>query len=242
MLKIVIIDDEKNVRIVIKKLLTFIKMAYEVVGEAPSVIEGKEIIEKTNPDIVLLDIKLDDGTGFDLLKQLSKIDFKLIFITAYNEYAIKAFKFSALDYILKPIDPTELKEAIEKAKDAIDTKNELDLLLQNMENNKNAAFDKLVIKTTQKTYFIKTDEILYFQSDGSYTKVITQDYKVLASKNLKYFQEILPKDQFIRPHQSYLINKLRTSGLKNNAILLDNGVEIPISVRRKSEIIKLLDM
>lgn len=241
MLKIVIIDDEKNVRIVIKKLLTFIEMEYEVVGEAPSVLEGKEVILKTKPDIVLLDIKLEDGTGFDLLKQLSEIDFKLIFITAYNEYAIKAFKFSALDYILKPIDPTELKEAVEKAKNAIDTKNELDLLLQNMEDNKNAEFEKLVIKTTQKTYFIKIDEILYFQSDGSYTKVITQDYNVLASKNLKYFQEILSKEQFIRPHQSYLINKAQTSGLKGNAIILNNGVEIPISVRRKAEIIKLLE-
>jgi len=239
MLKIVIVDDEKNVRIVIKKLLTFTGIAYKVVGEAPAIAKAKEVILDTNPDVVLLDIKLDDGTGFELLKQLPKINFQVIFITAYNEYAIKAFKFSALDYILKPIDPLELKEAIIKADKSINSKKELDLLLKNLEDN-NTDFEKLVIKTTQKTYFIAIEDIRYFQSDGSYTKVITKEYNVLASKNLKYFQEILPNNQFIRTHQSYLINKSHVSGLKTNAIMLGD-IEIPISIRRKTEILKLLN-
>jgi len=240
MLKIVIVDDEKNVRIVIKKLLSFTEVPYEVVGEAPSIAQAKEVILKTNPDLVLLDIKLDDGTGFELLKQLPKINFQLIFITAYNEYAIKAFKFSALDYILKPIDPLELKEAIIKASKSINSKKELDLLLKNLENN-NTDFEKLVIKTTQRTYFIDIADIFYFQSDGSYTKVITKEYNVLASKNLKYFQEILPKEQFIRPHQSFLINKTHISGVKVDVIVLTNECEIPISIRRKVETLKLLN-
>ncbi len=240
MLKIVIVDDEKNVRIVINKLLTFIGIDLKVVGEASSIIQAKEVILKTNPDLVLLDIKLDDGTGFELLKQLAEIHFQVIFITAYNEYAIKAFKFSALDYILKPIDPLELKEAITKANKTINSKKELDLLLKNLDDNNNNNFKKLVIKTTQKTYFIAIEDIRYFQSDGSYTKIITKEYNVLASKNLKYFQEILPDNQFIRTHQSYLINKSHVSGLKSNMIILDD-IEIPISIRRKTEIIKLLN-
>jgi two-component system LytT family response regulator len=241
MLKIIIIDDEKNVRIVIKKLLTLINIEYEIVGEAGSISNAKKIIEKENPDIVLLDIDLEDGTGFDLLKQLKNTTFKLIFITAFNEYAINAFKFNALDYILKPIDPKELKEAINKAKSSIDSENELYLLLENLENNKTAEMQKLVVKTTQRTYFIPINEILYFQSDGSYSKILTQNLTILASKNLKHFQELLPDNQFIRTHQSFLVNKTCIASIKNNTILLMNEVEIPISVRRKAEIKILLE-
>ena len=240
MLKVVIVDDEKNVRIVIKKLLSFTGVGYEVVGEAPSIAQAKEVILKTNPDLVLLDIKLDDGTGFELLKQLPKINFQVIFITAYNEYAIKAFKFSALDYILKPIDPLELKEAVIKANKSINSKKELDLLLKNLDDN-NTDFEKLVIKTTQRTYFIDIADIFYFQADGSYTKVITKEHSILASKNLKYFQEILSKEQFIRPHQSFLINKTHISGVKGEVIMLNNKFKIPISIRRKVETLKLLN-
>jgi two-component system LytT family response regulator len=240
MLKIVIIDDEKNVIIVIKKLLSLINIAHTVVSEAASVQAGLEVIKQTNPDVVLLDIELEDGTGFDLLNQLDEIDFKLIFITAFNEYAIKAFKFNALDYILKPIDPDDLKNAINKAKDNLYTENTLKLLLNNLETNKTAETQKLIVKTTERTYFIPIDEIFYFQSDGSYSKIVSKDLTILASKNLKYFQEILPKHQFIRTHQSFLVNKLNITSLKNNTILLNNSVEIPISVRRKSEIKKLL--
>jgi len=241
MIKIVIVDDENNVRIVIKKLLALVSNDYQVVGEAASVVEAKEIIEKTKPDLLLLDIELEDGTGFDLLKQISNPNFKLIFITAFNEYAIKAFKFNALDYLLKPIDPEELKTAIEKVKAEVNSTNELNLLLQNFETNKKNEEQKLVIKTTQRTHFIPIKDILYFQSDGSYSKIVTKDTSILASKNLKHFQELVPAEIFIRTHQSFLVNKLHIVSLKNNTILLNNDVEIPISVRRKSDIKKLLD-
>ena len=236
MLKIVIIDDEVNVRRVIKKLLNLISSEYTVVGEAPSVAEGKSIIANTNPDIVLLDIQLEDGTGFTLLNQIPKINFKLIFITAYSQYAIKAFKFNALDYLLKPIEPNDLKEAITKATLAIDSENELKKRLQNLEQNINSSVKKIVIKTTNKTYFIDVSEILYFQSDGSYSKIVTTDTSILASKNLKHFQELVSEDLFIRTHQSYLVNKKHIVGLKGNNLILNNTIEIPISVRRRKEI------
>ena len=237
MLRIVVIDDEKNVRIVIKRLLSLISNEYKVVGEASSVIDAKKIIETKKPDIVLLDIELEDGTGFDLLEQINKPNFKLIFITAFNEYAIKAFKFNALDYILKPIDPKELKESIDKAKSTINLENELSFLLENFENNKE---QKLVIKTTQRTHFIPINDIVYFQSDGSYSKIVTIETTILASKNLKHFQTLVPAELFIRPHQSYLVNKEYIIGLKGNSIILNNNVEIPISVRRILEVKKKL--
>ena len=242
MLKIVIIDDEKNVRIVIKKLLSLISSDYTIVGEAPSIKESIELITKTDPDIVLLDIQLEDGNGFDLLEQLPKIDFKLIFITAFNEYAIKAFKFNALDYLLKPIDPEELKNAMEKAALNIASNNDLELLLNNLKSNKVSKIKKLVIKTTQKTHFIPINEILYFESDGSYSKIVTVSYAILASKNLKHFQKIVSNDLFIRTHQSFLVSKLHITGIEGNNILLKNDVLIPISVRRKSEIKKVLGL
>ncbi len=241
MMKIVIVDDEKNVRIVIKKLLALVSTDYEVVGEAASIIEAKTVILNTDPDLVLLDIELEDGTGFDLLKQIDKPDFKLIFITAFNEYAIRAFKFNALDYLLKPIDPEELKVAIDKVKSTLNSQNELNLLLDNFEKNKTLKFQNLVVKTTQQTYFLPINNILYFQSDGSYSKIVTLNKTILASKNLKHFQELVPEEFFIRTHQSYLVNKEHVAGLKGNNIVLKNNVEIPISVRRKKDIKKMLN-
>ncbi|MEE9350523.1 MAG: LytTR family DNA-binding domain-containing protein [Flavobacteriaceae bacterium] len=241
MMKIVIVDDEKNVRIVIKKLLALVSTDYEVVGEAASIIEAKTVILNTDPDLVLLDIELEDGTGFDLLKQIDKPDFKLIFITAFNEYAIRAFKFNALDYLLKPIDPEELKVAIDKVKSTLNSQNELNLLLDNFEKNKTLKFQNLVVKTTQQTYFLPINNILYFQSDGSYSKIVTLNKTILASKNLKHFQELVPEELFIRTHQSYLVNKEHVAGLKGNNIVLKNNVEIPISVRRKKDIKKMLN-
>lgn len=240
MLKIVIIDDEINVRRVLKKLLKLMTSNYEVVGEAPSIVEAKKVITETNPDIVLLDIELEDGTGFTLLNQLSKINFKLIFITAYNQYAIKAFKFNALDYILKPIEPEELKNALIKAKENIQSENELKKLLLNLEENKNTEMQKIVIKTTNKTYFVDVAKVLYCQSEGSYSKIVLKESTILASKNLKYFQDLLEEYSFIRTHQSYLVNKNYITRLENDTLILKGNISIPISLRRKVEIKALL--
>lgn len=240
MLKIVIVDDEINVRRVLKKLLHMVTSDYVIVGEAPSIVEAKKIIAETKPDLVLLDIELEDGTGFTLINQLPKVNFKLIFITAYNQYAIKAFKFNALDYILKPIEPEELKNALIKAQDSIQSENELKELLSNLEENKNSETQKIVIKTTNKTYFIDVSKILYCQSEGSYSKIVLKESSILASKNLKYFQDLLSDYSFIRTHQSYLVNKIHVTGLKNDAIVLKGNINIPISLRRKTEIKALL--
>ena len=238
MFKVAIIDDEKNVRIVIKKLLSILYSNCEIVAEIASIKEAKRLLPQVKPDIVLLDIELEDGNAFSLLKQLPQLDFKLIFITAFNAYAIKAFKFNALDYLLKPIDPSELQHAIDKAQKHVSNAKELKLLIDNIEEDKTS---QIVIKTTTKIHFINLIDILYCQAEGAYANIITKKESILASKNLKHFEDLLSSHGFIRPHQSYLVNQLEIDFIKNNALVLKNNVEIPISVRKKAEIILLLD-
>lgn len=240
MLNILIVDDEKNIRIGIKKMLNLIDPNYSVVGEANSIKEAKSVLLKCKPDILLLDIELKDGTGFELLDQLDTISFKVIFITAFNQYAIKAFKFNALDYLLKPVDPNELKTALEKAKAGIKSENELKELIKNVEHNNNNHNPKIVIKTTDRTHFIPIDSIIYCKSDGAYTKIFTTDTLVFASKNLKHFQELLDGYSFIRTHQSYLVNKNFVTDLRNDVIYLTDNIQIPISIRKKASIKTLL--
>lgn len=226
MLRIAIIDDEKNVRVVIKKLLELNNIHHEIVGEATSVKKAKKLIESTKPDIVLLDVKLDDGTGFDLLTQLKTVDFKLIFITAYNNFAINAIKFNTIDYILKPIDPEELKNAIQKAEKAIS-------------ENRGRGAQKLVVKTNQETHIIPIKDIIYIQSEGSYAKIYTNNLILLASKNLKFFEDSLPEQQFIRSHKSYLVNKLCIISIKKDILELKSDYKALISKRKKSEVLDL---
>ncbi len=240
MLRIAVIDDEVNIRKGIIKILKLLSSDYEVVGEAASINEAKTMLQATDPDVVLLDIELEDGSGFELLNQLPSINFKLIFITAFNQYAIKAFKFNAIDYLLKPIDPIELKTVLTKVQSAIHDEVEVRKLLENLAQHKNTNVPKIVIKTTKKTHFITVADILYCEAKGAYTKIITQHVDVLASKNLKYFQELLADYSFIRTHQSYLVNKIHIIGLNKEVVLLNDNLSIPISLRRKAEIKALL--
>jgi len=238
MFKVAIIDDEKNVRIVLKKLLNILYSNCKIVAEAASIREAKAILPQVKPDIVLLDIELEDGTGFSLLKQLPNLDFKLIFITAFNQHAIKAFKFNALDYLLKPIDPSELQNAIDKAQKSVFNDNELKKLIANLEEKKNA---QIVIKTTNKIYYVNLVDIMYCQAEGAYAKIVTKTETILASKNLKHFQDLLEDAGFIRSHQSFMVNKLWVKALENDAIILNNDKAIPISSRKKAEIKTLLN-
>lgn len=237
MFKVAIIDDEKNVRIVLKKLLNILYSNCEIVAEIGSIKEAKIILPQVKPDIILLDIELEDGSGFSLLKQLPNLDFSLIFITAFNQFAIKAFKFNALDYLLKPIDPSELQNAVDKAQQNVENEKELRRRLENIEEKKES---QIVIKTTNKIHFINLKDIIFCQAEGAYAKIITNNETILVSKNLKHFEDLLSEHAFIRTHQSYLVNRLEIESIKNNMLLLKNATEIPISSRRKSEIIALL--
>jgi len=236
MTKIAIIDDEFNVRELLKNLISLLYKEIEIVGEAASVKEAKKMLSLTKPDIVLLDIELEDGTGFDLLDQLNTVNFKLIFITAFNQHAIKAFKYNAIDYVLKPISPEEFKTTLDNVMSQIFTENETRILLKQLKEGKDLEPKTIVINTIKEKHILTINDILYCESEGAYTKIVTLKITVLASKNLKHYQELLPKNNFIRTHQSFLVNKKAVVSFKNNYLLLTGEYEIPISSRKKTEI------
>lgn len=237
MIKTLIIEDEKNTLEVLKKMLRFVNTDLKIVGETGFVKEATTLIRNLQPQLVFMDIELEDGTGFDVLKNIEKPNFKVIFTTAYNQYAIKAFKFSAVDYLLKPIDPEELQNAVERAISSINEKENYQELLAQI-NQK--ATNNIVLKTAKQRHIIPLKSIIRLEADGAYTIFITETKRLIISKNLKYYQELLGKD-FIRCHQSHLVQKQCVKSIDNNHNLhLSNGEIIPISRRNKTEILEML--
>jgi two-component system LytT family response regulator len=240
MIKTIIIEDEINARTVLKKMLHILEPNIHIIAETAYVSEAIELINQEKPNLVFMDIELEDGTSLDILKKLENINFKIIFTTAYNQYAINAFKFSAIDYLLKPIDPIELEEAIKRAIISIENKNEHLELLNVLKNNIEKKEQKIVLKTTEQRYVIPTNDIIRLEEDGAYTLFITTNQKIIISKNLKYYQDLLTTD-FVRCHQSHLINTKHIIAIeKNGKLKLSNTDLVPISVRKKAEVIELI--
>ncbi len=246
MLRTVVIDDEPNARQVVKNILELYCENVEVVGEADSVKQGVAVINELTPDLVLLDIKMADGTGFDVLKKVGNINFQFIFITAYEEFAIRAIKLSALDYIVKPINTNELISAIEKAE--LSTLNPADqkARLQTMEHNQSTdkAKHKLVLNTQDSIYIVDISEIISCKADKNYTEVnLISKGSLVISKTLKDFDDMLHNMNFFRVHQSYLVNLKYIShyvkGLGGTIIMTD-GSRIPVSSRRKESFLKIM--
>lgn len=246
MLKIVIIDDELNSREVIENTLLATCKNVEIAGKADSVKNGIELIEKSKPDIVLLDVQMPDGTGFDLLSRLNKITFKVIFITAHQEFALQAFKFSALDYILKPLDAKDLANAIQKAEETLG-QNNIDVnmrILQDNLQNKSKESKKLILKSSDQIHAVNVKDIIRCESEGNYTKFVLNDgRKLLVTKILKEYDEMLQSYGFFRVHQSHLINidyfetyKKADGGI----VIMKDKSSIPLASRKKEAFLKLL--
>lgn len=247
-MKILVIDNEKEVRETLKELLELWSSGTHTIYEADGVKTGIEKIAELQPDIVLLDVEMDDGTGFDLLSQLENPFFQLIFTTAHNQYAIQAFRFSAIDYLLKPIDPAELNTALQKAADTISSntlQKQLAVLLQQL-GGKTEPARQIVLKDIDKTYFIKTDDILYCEAEGSYTKFyISNSEPIFVSRNLRSYEELLAPAGFIRTHHSCLVNpaKIKIYDRKTDCgtLVLEGGHTIPVSQRKKDFVIQFLE-
>lgn len=240
MIKTILIEDEINAREALTKMLKIIEPKIQIIAETGFVSEAVNLIKDQKPDLVFLDIQLEDGTGFDLLKQLDSIDFKIIFTTAYNQYAINAFKFSAVDYLLKPTDPIDLKEAINRALSLIYSEKEHQNLVEILKNNETSKNKKIVLKTTQQRYVLNINDIIHLKADGAYTIFKTAQQKIIVSKNLRYYQDLL-NTHFVRCHQSHLINLKQVKGInKKGFLIMSNQDEIPVSSRKKSEIKKLI--
>jgi two-component system LytT family response regulator len=245
-MKILIIDNETDLRSALKNLLQLCDIDQLSIDEADGVQSGLHKIKTFDPDIVFLDIEMNDGTGFDLLTQLQHIDFQLIVTTAHDAYAIRAFKFSAIDYLLKPIDPDELEASIQKATENLhgnDLKLQLQILMQQISSNTDVN-KKIVLNDKRNTYFIKISDILYCEADGPYTKFfIANESPILVSKSLKDYDDMLSNYGFIRTHHSYLVNatKIKMLDKKDGGILiLDDGNHVPISQRKRDAVLDWL--
>jgi two-component system, LytTR family, response regulator len=245
-MKILLIDNEPELRLGLQAMLQKIAPPDTQYKEADGVISGLQLIATYQPDIVFLDIEMDDGTGFDLLKQIEAPSFQLIFTTAHNQYAIQAIRFSALDYLLKPVDPAELKVSFEKAVKNIHTPTltqQLAIVMQQL-NNKPINEQRIVLNDKQSTYFIKVADILFCEAEGPYTRFyITGTDNILVSKNLKEFEEMLTPLGFLRTHHSYVANpsKIKVYDKTNGgALVLEGGHSIPVSQRRKDAVMDAL--
>lgn len=242
-IRAIIVEDELRSRETLTGLLRrYCSDTVEVVTEADGYRSGLEAIRKYKPEVVFLDIQMPDGSGFKLLETLDEISFEVIFTTAYDQYAIKAIRYSALDYLLKPIVPAELKLAVDKAlrKKGDGTINQhIKVLLEN-EREKTAPSKKIILSTAEGMHVIDIRDIIRCESDDYYTRFFMRDRKpIMVSKTLKEHEELLSEFGFLRPHKSHLVNiQYIKSYVKNEGgfLLLTDGTMVPVSRRKREKI------
>jgi len=243
-MKAIIIDDEKKGRQSLKQKLNTYCAQVEVLGEAENGEQGIQLINQFHPEIVFLDIEMPRMDGFQMLHRLPEKNFHLIFTTAYDQYAIKAIKYSALDYLLKPIDIDELKATISRiTPQAINqTGLQLDALESNFKGK--SGFKKIAIPTQDGLLFFNADDIIHLEANSNYTTLyFTNRPKLTASKTLKDFEELLTDDIFFRPHHSHIINLnyiKRYSKGDGGQIEMQNGNMVIVSRRRKDDFLRII--
>lgn len=244
MIKVIIVDDEQHCIDRLKSLfLTKFAEKLKLVGTASSVLSSYDLIVQEKPDLIFLDVQLNELTGFDLLSKFDKLSFDVIFTTAYEKYAVKAFKFSAIGYLLKPVDIDDLKLAIDKFSDTIeqkDYKQKFDLLYANFKQL-SLHDKKIAVPTLSGIEFIPVSSIIRCESDINYTTLyLTEKTKLVVAKTLKEFEELLTEYNFFRVHNSHLINlsfiKSYNKG-KGGTVQLTDGSEVEVSTRRKEAFI-----
>lgn len=245
MRKALIIDDENRTRELIAKMIDSFGFDIQTLPIGENVQSGIKAIEQYHPDIVFLDVQMPDGTGFDVLKSVAKKDFEVVFITAHEEFAIKAIKFSALDYLLKPIDPSELKSAVERALKAIDEKKEDSQFEALQHNIQPQQKKKLVLKTQESVFVVELDEIIRCEADRNYTSFfLVNGKKILVSRTLKDYETLLTSHNFLRVQQSHLINLDyvdRYDKGNGGSVVMKDGSEVPLSPAKRDIFFKILE-
>jgi len=242
MIRSIIVDDEpKNIR-VLRGLLEEFCPAVAVLGEASSADQALPLIQLHQPDLVFLDIEMPFGNAFDLLDRLKPVEFEIVFITAFDEYTLKAFKYSALDYLLKPVNIDELKEAVKKASRRIEHKNinkQLANLFHNL-NKPHASLQRIAFPAKDGSlFFIELNEIVRFEAKNGYTYVHTRDQQsYISSRTIKEYEMLLPPELFFRVHNSTIINLTHISKYhrgRGGMIEMNDGATIEVATRRKEE-------
>ena len=243
-IKAILIDDEERARNTLSSLLLNYCPEIDVLATCSNVPDGVLAINKHKPDVVFLDIEMPDYNGFELLGFFREIDFDIIFVTAYSEYAIKAFEISAVDYILKPIDIDQLKNSVEKLKQKklhSQMQEQIELL---KESYKGDDIRKIALSMSNGLTFVEIADIVLLEADGAYTTFYLKDgQKIVVSKKLKFYEDILSnRSYFFRTHRSYFINVnfIKTYSRSENAILMENNFSVTISRDRKPEFEALL--
>lgn len=246
MISAIIVDDEEKNVWVLNKIIEQYCDNVEVLGTAQNILDARKLIDELKPQLVFLDIEMPNGSGFDLLEAIDTIDFEIIFITAYHQYAIDAFKYASIDYLLKPINITQLKNAIQKVELRITEKQAVinyKALLQEISNNDLQQQRILLIGNDEKS-FVKVNEILYCLAKRSYTIVfITNDRKFISSKNLRHFEETLPDSIFCRIHHGSLVNKHHIQSISKGlggSVTMTDGKVLEIAVRRRAAFLRML--
>ena len=245
MLRTIIIDDDANTRKILANIITAYCPNITIAAQAWDVKSGVASIIEHEPDLILLDIKLPDGSGFDLIQHFDKPDFKVIIISGYLEYAIKGYKYGVIDYILKPIDMEELTLAINKADAVIRYEEKLQFkALEDSINILNKTH-KIILKTMDHVYLINTDEIIRIEADGNYCTFFMQDEKkIIVSRPIREYELLLIDRGFHRVHKSHMINinKLYYFDKSDGGdVVMNDGSRIPVSSRKKEVLLELLE-
>lgn len=246
MLKAILIDDEESSLSSLKEKILSSCPHVQITALCDNAAKGIEAIDNLHPDLVFLDIEMPVMNGFVMLQQLPHKNFELIFTTAYDHYAIKAIRYSALDYLIKPIEIEDLKAAVGRAEEKRNhsyPNPQIELLVEQLASKKN-QFSRIAIPTSEGLQFIKVEDIIYLEASVNYTHIYAESKKkFIASKTLKEFEEMLPTENFLRIHNSYIINKnyaekyIRGEG---GQVVLSNGVTLDVAKRKKSEFLKAI--
>ena len=242
MITALLVDDEKRNHNSLVKLLKEYCPTVEIIGQATSVDEALQFLSKNKPQLVFLDVEMPNGTGFDLLRKVEKIDFKIIFVTAHAHYAIKAIRFSAVDYILKPIDTDDLMRAVNKVSEELSENHpaQYNALLENL--NSSSTY-KIAIPVKDGYAFLLPEEIIRLHADGAYTHIYTSGEKFTGTKNIKEYEQLLTEYGFFRSHNSHLINLKhvkRFSRLDGYFVHMSDNSVAEISRRKKEEFIGMM--
>lgn len=246
-MKVFIVDDENASVETLKVFIAEFFPSFQVLGNSHSVKDSIKRIRQLKPDLVLLDIELSDGSGFDILKAIQPPKFKVIFATAYDNFALQAFRFSAVDYILKPINPLEFKEAVNKAilsESASNQQLELLTLLHNL-SSKSKDEKRIVLRTIDDIHLVKASEVVRIESDGAYSHFIIEGGKrITVSQHLKHYEDLLSNIGFCRCHQSHLVNLAyvnRFHKTDGGILVLKDGTQIPVSSRKRDTLISIIE-
>jgi two-component system, LytTR family, response regulator len=247
MLRAIIVEDETRSRELLNTLVAQCCEGINVVATAENVEQGAEAIKKYNPDLVFLDITMPDGSGFDMLEKVAGQKFDVIFTTATDKFALKAIKYSAIDYLLKPIDADELKSAVQKImdkKNSISTVENLAQLLQNLKKPDD-NFTKITLPTGNAYEIVAVKDIIRCEAEGSYTNFfLVGGKKIMVSASLKHYEDLLPENEFIRVHHHHLINMMhvvRFLKVDGGYAVMSDGTQVEISRRKKDSFLQRLN-